>query len=190
MSLAPQNPTNEDFARIAEYRPQLLQLANQLVSQQMQARIDPSDVVQETLLAASNNLSQADSIKVPLLVWLYKLLRQRIIDAKRKHLGSSKRSVKHEKFFTTATSYQYVLDHLPAHYQPRPPSELSASMRLQKLDQALRSLDPETETLLRQRYFEGISLAEIAERLGISLSAAKMRHLRAVQELRKVLEHS
>lgn len=181
-------PTNGHFSQIAKYRPQLLQLASRLVSRDMQARVDPSDMVQETLLAASQSLPNQTEPSIPILVWLYKLLKQRIIDAKRKHLLSTKRSVNHEQFFRSSSSYQFVLDNFPAQYQARPESEFSAKTRLQNLETALQSLEPETQNLLRQRYFESLTLAEIAERLGLSLSAVKMRHLRAIQELQKVLD--
>lgn len=188
MSNKQSGPTNGHFSQIAKYRPQLLQLATRLVSRHMQTRVDPSDMVQETLLAASRNLPNQTEPSIPILVWLYKLLRQRIIDAKRKHLVSTKRSVNHEEFFRSNSSHQFVLDHLPAQYQARPDSEYSAKTRLQNLETALQSLAPETQNLLRQRYFESLTLAEIAARLGISLSAVKMRHLRAIQELQKVLD--
>lgn len=190
MNAAQKNPTNEDFARLAEFRPQLLLLAGRIVSREMRSRIDPSDVVQETLLTASKSVPNCDLLKFPIFVWLCKLLRQRVIDAKRRHIRSGKRSVRQEQTFSTAETHQQVLDCLPAHYQPRPPSELSAQTRLQKLEDALQSLTPEAESLLRQRYFESLSLVEIAERTGISVSAAKMRHLRAVRELRKVLDNT
>lgn len=188
MSLDHQIPTNGDFVQLVQFRPQLLALASRLVSPKLQARVDPSDVVQETLLTASKNMPNFKADKLPVLAWLFKLLRQRIIDAKRKHLSSSKRSVNHEQSFVTAETQQNVLDSLPAQYQSRPPSELSALTRLQQLETALRSLDEETQLLLRLRYFESLSLAEIAEKFSISMSAVKMRHMRAIQELRKALD--
>lgn len=183
-----QIPTDGDSVQLIQFRPELLSLANRLVSSDLQARVDPSDVVQETLLTATRNLPNYKGEKLPILAWLFKLLRQRIIDAKRKHLVSNKRSMRQEQVFTTAEEQQNVLGSLPAQYQSRPPSEYSALTRIQRLEAALQSLDEHTQVLLRLRYFESQSLAEIAERLNISLSAVKMRHMRAVQELRKALE--
>ena len=190
MSIDQQTPSSGDVLQLIQFRPQLINLAHRLVSPKLQARVDPSDVVQETLLTAAKSLPSYNAEKVPILAWLFKLLRQRIIDAKRKHLMSGKRSVNHEQAFVTAETQQNTLDGLPAQYQSRPPSEFSALTRLQQLETALRMLDEETQLLLRLRYFESLSLAEIAEQFRISMSAVKMRHMRAIQELRKALDNA
>jgi RNA polymerase sigma-70 factor (ECF subfamily) len=48
----------------------------------------------------------------------------------------------------------------------------------------LQQLDCPDRKLLELRYLEQLALAEIADRLGIGLSAVKMRHLRALKRFR------
>jgi RNA polymerase sigma-70 factor (ECF subfamily) len=188
MSRESEIPANGEYSHLVQYRPQLLDLAQRLVSPQMKSRIDPSDVVQETLLTATKYLPKYDAAKLPFLLWLFRLLRQRIIDAKRRHLASSKRSVKQEQEFLSPQTQQAALDNLPAFYQCRPQSEISALTRVQQLEIALQSLDEKSATLLRLFYFESMSMAEIAERFGVSVSAVKMRHKRAVDQLRTLID--
>ena len=65
--------------------------------------------------------------------------------------------------------------------------DLVAARSHQDLQRALSELTPEEVTLL-QLVANHLSTAEVAERLGISVSAAKMRVLRARLRLRSALE--
>jgi RNA polymerase sigma-70 factor (ECF subfamily) len=52
---------------------------------------------------------------------------------------------------------------------------------------ALARLGERERELLVMRYLEGLSLKEIAAALGISVGAAKMRHVRALEALQRLL---
>jgi RNA polymerase sigma factor (sigma-70 family) len=51
----------------------------------------------------------------------------------------------------------------------------------------LECLEPPEREFLELLYVERVSLAEIATRLGLGTSAAKMRHLRALKRFRRLL---
>jgi RNA polymerase sigma-70 factor (ECF subfamily) len=54
--------------------------------------------------------------------------------------------------------------------------------------EALGRLPPADREVLELRHLEQLSVAETAAVLGVSVGAAKTRHLRAVQRLRALLE--
>jgi RNA polymerase sigma-70 factor (ECF subfamily) len=57
----------------------------------------------------------------------------------------------------------------------------------QRVQEALRRLTPPDSEILVMRYLEDLSFPEIAEILGMGESAAKMRHLRAIEKIRLIL---
>ncbi len=58
----------------------------------------------------------------------------------------------------------------------------------QALEEALAQLSPKLGTPLRLKYMEGLSYDEISEVLGVGVSAAKMRVLRAKNQLAELLK--
>jgi RNA polymerase sigma-70 factor (ECF subfamily) len=61
---------------------------------------------------------------------------------------------------------------------------VSPAMQKQILE-ALDSLDESTRTIVTLRYFEGLSIPDIAERLGLSPGAVRVRTYRAIRQLRQ-----
>jgi RNA polymerase sigma-70 factor (ECF subfamily) len=128
---------------------------------------------------------------VPYWVWLRRLALQRLTWWRRFHIGSLKRSVTREAAAVAA----------PASSQPRcvdglVDSSISPSGRAAGNEEQLRarlaleSLDASDREILHLRYLEDLSFAEIASRLGLGLSAVKMRHVRALERFRTVLNPS
>lgn len=58
----------------------------------------------------------------------------------------------------------------------------------QALEEALAKLPPKLGMPLRLKYMEGLPYDEVAQILGVGVSAAKMRVLRAKKMLAEVLE--
>jgi RNA polymerase sigma-70 factor (ECF subfamily) len=58
----------------------------------------------------------------------------------------------------------------------------------QRVQEALARLDPRDREVLVLRYLEGLATDEIAAVLGIRAGAVKMRHLRALERLRGLLD--
>ena len=54
--------------------------------------------------------------------------------------------------------------------------------------EALLQLDEQQREVLVLRYLEGLRLNEVAEVMGTSIAATKMRHMRAIRRLREILE--
>ena len=61
------------------------------------------------------------------------------------------------------------------------------SIRRTEVREALTTLPPDQRRVLEMAYFDGLTQAKIAERLGIPLGTVKTRTLAAMQKLRAAL---
>jgi RNA polymerase sigma-70 factor (ECF subfamily) len=151
------------------------------------ARVDPSDIVQETLADAARRLPEyLRDRPVPYWVWLRQLALERVVWWRRFHLESSKRTVARERALYPSPRempMMPVVDQLIGNETS--PSELA--VRAQEgawVRRALEALASSDRQVLELRYVEDYSFGEIAAKLDLGLSAVKMRHLRALKRLR------
>jgi RNA polymerase sigma factor for flagellar operon FliA len=73
------------------------------------------------------------------------------------------------------------------HDAPQPASRMLRRELSEKLHETIDSLPADAAGLIRATYFEGLSLKEAGERLGISKSWASRLHARALEELARSL---
>jgi len=173
------------------FRPQLTKLAAQKLDQRLSSRVDASDIVQEALLVAARDLPAfATSGDLPFSIWLYRLVWQRLHDAHRFHGQSQRRSVYREQPGESQLAnpwFSPIIDQFEDS-ATGPLSTIERHERRERLHSALESLEPSNRELLRMKYDDGLTMQEIGEIFGISEAAAKMRHLRILQSLRRHLE--
>src|SRR3954470_10293252 len=80
------------------HRAHLRKMVSVRLDPRVGARIDPSDVVQETLFEASRRLDDFLAKRpLPFSAWLRQLPSERLIDTHRRHVMSQKRSVSRER---------------------------------------------------------------------------------------------
>jgi RNA polymerase sigma-70 factor (ECF subfamily) len=183
----------DDAARqqlLEQHREHLRRLIASRLDRRLTSRIDPSDVVQETLADAAKRLD--DYLRerpLPFLGWLRQLAGERLIDTHRRHIFSQRRSVNRENRVTDDAS------NLPAALIRRflasdtsPSNRLSRQERRDQVRTALAALSERDREVLVMRYLEQASAAEIADVLGVTESAVKSRLLRALIRMRGQLE--
>ena len=103
--LAAQGDKSAEHRLMDRHRDRLRRMVAIRLDPRIGARIDPSDVVQETLLIAFDKLP--DYLReqpVPFYVWLRKIAWKRLIDLYRVHVKASKRSVVREANLEMAMS--------------------------------------------------------------------------------------
>jgi RNA polymerase sigma-70 factor (ECF subfamily) len=80
------------------YRNYLTLLARTQNRRHLQGRIDPSDVVQETFLAAHRDFARfRGTTEAELVSWLRQILAARLADLVRHHVGARRRDVRLER---------------------------------------------------------------------------------------------
>ena len=155
----------------------------------LSARIDPSDVVQEALIDASKKLN--DYVRdrpLPFYPWLHCLTTERLAIVHRQHVKTQAMAVGREEArasFVDRTT-EVLAERLTSN-EPTPGTSLVREEQRQRVHSALEGLKEKDRNLLVMRYLEDMSFPEIAAILEIGESAAKMRHLRALQLLREAI---
>jgi len=153
--------------------------------------VDPSDVVQEALADASQKLD--DFLRdrpLPFYPWLRRLALERIIHVHRRHLRTQKRAVTREQRLDLPLpdeSAMQLADRLVAS-GTTPSERLLRDEQGRRLRDVLNRSSPNDREVLVMCYLEELGFGEIAAALGISENAAKVRHFRALERVRKLLE--
>jgi RNA polymerase sigma-70 factor (ECF subfamily) len=174
------------------HRDRLRRMVAARLDRRLATRLDPSDVVQETLADAVRRLS--DYLRdrpMPFCPWLFRLAADRLARTHRDHVASMVRGIGREERIDGPSQDESVAprwgDRLAAD-ETTPGHRLVREERRQLLAGAIERMDEGDREILGLRYLDRLSFDEIAAVLQIGLSAAKMRHLRALERLRRVLE--
>jgi RNA polymerase sigma-70 factor (ECF subfamily) len=153
-----------------------------------EGRIDPSDVVQQTLLEAQQKLQQFHGhSKAELAAWLRQALTHNLADAFRA-LNRAKRDVNRERSLEEALDQSASrLEAWLAADQSSPSQRAERNEQVVRLSQALAKLpEPQREAVVL-RHFEGWSLAAIAQHLGRTQAAVVGLLQRGLKNLRQAL---
>jgi RNA polymerase sigma-70 factor, ECF subfamily len=173
------------------YRERLRRMVSLRLDSRVSARVDASDVVQEALFDAAQKLADYERDRpIPFYPWLYRLAADKLALAHRHHLRAGRRSVAREEadtFVWLHGSSRLLVDWLVAS-DATPGDAFLRSERKGQVHAALEQLAPADREVLIMRYLEDLAFPEIAAVLGIGESAAKMRHLRAIERIRAILD--
>jgi RNA polymerase sigma-70 factor (ECF subfamily) len=168
------------------YRHYLGTIAAQRLDSRLNQRFDASDLVQQTFLEAHQNFGRfAGSEEPELLAWLRRILRCNVANAIRDHFIAQKRALGLEQSLDAAGS-RSVLGHVAVDASTPSVHAMRIEQTLGFL-QAIEELPDDQGEAVRLRYLEGMSVAEIAEELGRSRSAAAGLVKRGMQALRRRL---
>jgi RNA polymerase sigma-70 factor (ECF subfamily) len=177
-------------ALLQRYRQRLRDLLALRMDRRLAARVDPSDVIQETLTEAAQEMS--DYLRrrpLPFYLWLRQMALEKLIDQSRRHIGAQRRSVQREEGPLASLSAESVLE-LARHLYARGSSPSAGLRRAELRDRvqaALHQLPERDRELLVLRHLEQLRPREIAAILGLSEGAVYTRYLRAVRRLQNLL---
>jgi RNA polymerase sigma-70 factor (ECF subfamily) len=148
------------------------------------ARVDPSDVVQETQLMAANRIDgflkhRGTSFRI----WLRAETLARLVDVRRRH-RAQKRSVRREIRLSDASSLSIAQQLLGG----RPIDLLQKKETAARVREAINRLSEKDREIILLRHIEQLTNAEAAELLSITLGTARKRHGRAFRRLVQQLE--
>jgi RNA polymerase sigma-70 factor, ECF subfamily len=165
------------------YRGYLLSIASEKLSREVVAKAAPSDLVQETLLQASQAFGEfRGSTELELRAWLNQILARKVIDVHRYYRDFAKRDVTRE--ISLSDSVETGHEAVGARPDFTPASgPASDAENAQILAEALEKLNQEQRQAVQLRSFEQLSFEEVGERLGRSAEAARKLWTRAIQNL-------
>jgi RNA polymerase sigma-70 factor (ECF subfamily) len=178
-------------ALLDRHRARLRRMLALRLDQRLQGRVDPSDVIQDTFLEATQRLPEyLRQPAMPFFLWLRFLAGQRLLIVHRRHFGAQQRDAAREVSLYRGAMPEASSAALAARLLGREcrPSEIAvrAEMKL-RLQEALNGMDPLDREVLALRHFEQLSNGEAARVLDIGESAASKRYIRALRRLKEIL---
>jgi RNA polymerase sigma-70 factor, ECF subfamily len=173
------------------HRSRLLRMIAVRMDRRLTARLDPSDVVQEALADAARDLPEyLRSRPMAFYPWLRQLTLDRLVRLHRHHVDTRRRSVDRERDTRLTLPAQSAFDLAKRLVSSgtSPSGQLIREELHERVRATMARMSPRDNEVLVLRYLEMLSNAEIAEVLGISAAAVKVRHFRALERFRRLLE--
>lgn len=168
-------------------------LSRTQLDKRIQHRVDPADIVQETLMEAHRDFVKFRGTELHEFTgWLRQVLVHNLANAVGTHMLAAKRSVHREQLYGSLSaamdqSHQR-LSSLAADHNRSPASEADHQETLSQLAAALEQLSPNYRTVIVLRHVEGLGFTEIANQMDRSAGAVRMLWLRAIEQLRSTME--
>jgi RNA polymerase sigma-70 factor (ECF subfamily) len=177
---------------LVRHRQRLRQMISVRIDHRLAARLDPSDVVQEVFVEALGKMP--DYLRkrpLPFYPWLRQLAWERLAKLHERHIQAQKRSTTREARWDGPLPDESALALVDRLVAPgSSPSKQVLRQEMQgRVQAALARLTEQEREVLVMRYLEQLSIREIAAVLGITESAVKSRHLRALQRIRGLLSN-
>jgi RNA polymerase sigma-70 factor (ECF subfamily) len=182
-----------DFAEgtprsLEEHREYLRLLARLQLDPRLRGPLDPSDIVQQTLLAAHQKLDQfRGRTDAEFRAWLRAILANQLALAARKHRPRQQRERSLEAALAQSSAR---LEALLASDQSSPSQGVLRAERLVGLAEALAKLPDDQRTALELRHLRGLSVPLVAEAMGRTVVSVTGLLYRGGKSLRKLLGES
>jgi RNA polymerase sigma-70 factor (ECF subfamily) len=171
---------------LESYREYLRLLARMNLDPRLRGRIDPSDIVQQTLLKAHEKQDQfRGTTDAERAAWLRAILAHQIADALRK-FGRQKGEREHSLEAALEAS-SARLDAWLASERSSPSQKVVRQERLLQMVEAMATLPEDQRTALELRHLQGLSVPAAAARMGKSPSAVASLLYRAMKALREAM---
>lgn len=155
-----------DARSLESFRDYLRLLARLQLDPRLRAKLDPSDIVQQTLLQAHKAWDQfRGRNRAELAAWLRSILARNLSAALR-HLGRSKRDIAREQSLEGALEASSVrLEAFLASEQSSPSRRADRNEQLLRLAEALATLPDAQREAVTLHHLQGWPLARIAQHL-------------------------
>jgi RNA polymerase sigma-70 factor (ECF subfamily) len=165
---------------LEKYRRYLWGLADKMLDDRAAARIDASDIVQQTCLSVHRQIAEFEgNDDAQFAAWLRQIHERNIRNAARNLLHAGKRAIDREKRVSDAEAY--------AARQTTASQHAVRSEESARLAQAIAKLPQDEQEALRRRYLDGESMVEIATGMGLTKDALVWLMKRAMASLRQNL---
>jgi RNA polymerase sigma-70 factor (ECF subfamily) len=173
-------------ALLERNRARLLDFVDAHLDPQMRARLDASDVVQETLMEATRRLGDyLERRPMPFRVWLRKTAYQRLLMLRRRHIEAARRSVQREVPLPDHSSRllaQRLMDP-----NGSPSAKIDREELALRMHRAMQQLSQTDREVLLMHHYDDMSYEEMGCILGIEPATARKRAGRALIRLHKIL---
>ncbi len=166
------------------FRNHLKQFVDLRIDDRLRRRVDPSDVIQETQIAAHRRLADfLERRPMPLRIWLRKMAREQLLNLHKMHFRRQRRSLLREVRLPDHSSMMLANQLVDGEVSPS--DQVIQWERQAAVAKAINQLAETDREVLLMRFIEGLSYAEIGFSLEINEAAARKRSARALLRLRE-----
>ena len=168
----------------AQYQKYLLFLANIEMEPELNAKFGPSDIVQQSLIAANNNIGGfRGTTESEFKGWLRKIVKNHLLNAKRHFAGTKQRQTNREvSLDDSRRSTPGLVDS-----EKTPQSQALLHEMAVELERCLGQLSESHQMVLRLRNWQEKSFVEIGKELNTNSDAARKLWFRAFEKLRQAI---
>lgn len=179
--------SEEAAAKFEKYRNYLRILAEMQINPMLRGKLDPSGIVQQTLLEAHQSRSQSELADADALPWLRRILANNLTDEIRK-LTRGKRGAGRELSLDQALEQSSLkLEAFAVEDAVSPSLQLIKQEQVLRLTEAMALLPEAQREALILQHWHGWQLARIADHMGKTRVAIAGLLKRALQSLREAL---
>jgi RNA polymerase sigma-70 factor (ECF subfamily) len=180
-----------DAESLERYREYLTLLARLQLPSRLRTKLEPSDLVQETLLKAYQNFAQFQGTgEAELTVWLRRILANTLVDAARRYSGE-KREVERERSLEASIEQSSArLDALLVADQTSPSGKAIRQEELIRVAAALAQLPADQREAVELHHLQGWTVAEVAKYLDRTDRGVAGLLRRGLKRLRELLHES
>jgi RNA polymerase sigma-70 factor, ECF subfamily len=172
---------------LESYREYLRLLARLQLDKRLRGKLDPSDIVQQTLLQAHQNLDQfRGTTDAERVAWLRKILANNLAEAVRRYLRKQ-RDITLERSLERAVEESSArLESVLTDYSS-PTEQVLRQERLLRLAHALGALPEDQRTAVELHHLQGYSLTEAGAAMERTKESVAGLLFRAIKKLRAQL---
>jgi RNA polymerase sigma-70 factor (ECF subfamily) len=189
LDLVAQGEPSAAEALFTRHQQRLRRMVQLRIDPRLASRLDPSDVVQETLVEAHRRLDDyVRRREIPFYPWLRAIAWEKLLQLNRRHIMAARRSVDREiDRPALSRDSELLLAQRLVSAGPSPSDQLIRREIRDRIRQAIAQLPGDDHEIIVLKHLEELSFQEVAAVLGISMSAVYSRHRRAIQRLHRLL---
>jgi len=171
------------------YRGYLSLLARLQIGRRLQGKVDAADLVQDTFLEAHRHFAQfRGTVEAELICWLRQILAGLLANLVRRYCGTQRRDVRLERELADELGRSsMVLQQGLAAPHSTPSQRAQRREQAVLLADALERLPDDYREVIILHHLEGLTFAEIADRMERSVDSVKHLWARALAQLRRSL---
>lgn len=177
---------------LESYRANLRRQAASQLHGRLSQRISPSDVVQETMLAAHRDIDGfRGRSSHEFAAWLRRILSNKLLGIVDRHLNlkrDARREVSIHASRGAADSSELSIANLIAAKDPSVSAVVSRTEDYQRVATLMERLPPDYKTVIELRNVRGLRFNQIAEHFQRTPQATRLLWLRAIHRLRELAD--
>ncbi len=163
-----------------------------ITGQRLLSVVEIDDLLQDVAATAVASLETAPLDQYEPYQWLMQIARRRVVDAHRFHFEAKRRDATRQQSLHAPDGKSgdagLGWEQLLAASMTTPSAAMSQDIRMSRMQQAIASLSPEQQQVIRLRYVDGLPSKEIAAQLEKTDVAIRVLLSRSMRQLEKALE--